>query len=194
MKSFLNACGFREPLRLIVEGPRAGGGEPRTLPQPFAVIGRDPRADVILDDPKVSRRHVYIQAVAGQVFWVDLESRTGTCDETGTRKSGWLAGGGLLEIGPFVIRRAGGDAPAGDSGPGEPGRESPLAVRGLRPRAVARGRPGIPQRPVAVDGLADEPGDVPDRVGQGVQVPADRPERLGVPCQPAPHADGAVGR
>jgi pSer/pThr/pTyr-binding forkhead associated (FHA) protein len=130
MKSFLNACGFREPLRLIIDSPRAVEGEPRTLPQPFAVIGRDPRADVILDDLRVSRRHVYIQAVAGQVFWVDLESRTGTCDEAGTRKSGWLAGGGLLEVGPFVIRRAAGDASAGDLGLREPGRESPLAVRG----------------------------------------------------------------
>src|SRR5262245_39699530 len=102
MKSFLNACGFSEPLRLTVDGPRVEG-EARTLPQPFAVIGRDPQADVILDDLRVSRRHIYIQAVAGRVFWVDLESRTGTCDETGTRKSGWLADGGLLEIGPFVI-------------------------------------------------------------------------------------------
>ena len=129
MKSFLNACGFWEPLRLIVESPQAAGGEPRTLPQPFAVLGRDPRADMILDDLKVSRRHVYIQAVAGQVFWFDLESRTGTCDETGTRKWGWLGGAGLLQIGPFVIRRASGDAPAGDFGPREAGRESPLAVR-----------------------------------------------------------------
>jgi pSer/pThr/pTyr-binding forkhead associated (FHA) protein len=129
MKSFLNACGFWEPLRLIVEGPQAAVGEPRTLPQPFAVLGRDPRADMILDDLKVSRRHVYIQAVAGQIFWVDLESRTGTCDETGTRKWGWLGGAGLLQIGPFVIRRAGGDDPAGDFGPREAGRESPLAVR-----------------------------------------------------------------
>ena len=129
MKSFLNACGFWEPLRLLVEGPRAAGGEPRTLPQPFAVLGRDARADILLDDLKVSRRHVYIQAVAGQVFWGDLESRTGTCDETGTRKWGWLGVGGLLQIGPFVIRRAGGEAPTGDPGPREPGRESPLAVR-----------------------------------------------------------------
>ena len=130
MKSFLNACGFRESLRLIVEGPQAGEGEPRSLPHPFAVIGRDPRVDVILDDPRVSRRHVYIQAVAGQAFWVNLESRTGTCDQGGTRKSGWLAGGGLLEIGPFVIRRVAGDAWTGSPGPREPGRESPLAVRG----------------------------------------------------------------
>jgi pSer/pThr/pTyr-binding forkhead associated (FHA) protein len=122
----------------MIDGLRAADDEPRTLPQPFAVIGRDPRADVILDDLRVGRRHVYIQAVAGQVFWVDLESRTGTCDETGTRKWGWLAGGGLLEVGPFVIRRAGGDASAGDLALREPGRESPLAVR-------AYGREPLPE-------------------------------------------------
>src|SRR6516165_3556386 len=47
----------------------------------------------------------------------------------------------------------------------------------LRPRALARGRAGVPQWSVAVDVLADAAGDVLDRVGQGVQVPADRPER-----------------
>ena len=129
MKSFLNACGLREALRIVIEGPRAGGGESRVLPHPFAVIGRDERADVILDDPRVGRRHVYLQAVAGQVFWLDLESRTGICDETGTKKSGWLAVGGLLAIGPFVIRRDGDGGPGGTLGPREPVRESPLAVR-----------------------------------------------------------------
>jgi hypothetical protein len=132
MRSFLNACGFREPLRLVVEGPRPADGGTRPLPQPFAVIGRDPRADVVLDDLRVSRRHVYLQAIAGQLFWVDLESRTGTCDETGTRKWGWLAAGGLLQIGPFVVRRAAGEARPGELGPprDDPDRESPLAVRG----------------------------------------------------------------
>ncbi len=120
MKSFLNACGFREALRIVVEGPRGGAGEPRTLPQPFAVIGRDNRADVILDDERVSRRHVYLQAVAGRVFWMDLETRTGTCDETGTRKSGWLAPGGLLEIGPYAVRRAPAPSPPSPRPPPQP--------------------------------------------------------------------------
>jgi len=131
MKSFLNACGFKEPFRLAVEGARAVEGRSRPMPQPFAVIGRDPRADVVLDDLRVSRRHVYLQAVAGQVFWLDLESRAGTCDETGTRKWGWLAGGGLLQIGPFAIRRG-----ADEPGPREPARESPLAVRGYGREAL----------------------------------------------------------
>lgn len=127
MKSFLNACGFREPLRLVVEGPRAVEGGARVLPQPFALIGRDGRTDVVLDDLRVSRRHVYIQGVAGQVFWLDLESRTGTSDASGTRKWGWLTTGGLLQIGPFMIRRAAGDA---GTPPGDPARDSPMAVRG----------------------------------------------------------------
>ncbi len=124
MRSFLNACGLTEPIRLTIEGPRPGEARPWPLPQPFAVLGRDPRADLILDDLKVSRRHLYLQAIAGGVFWMDLESRTGTCDATGSRKWGWLNGGELLQLGPFVIRREGGD-------PSPPCRESPLIVRSI---------------------------------------------------------------
>ena len=136
MKSFLNACGFREPLRLVIGGSQGSGEELRSLPQPFAVVGRDPRVDVVLDDPSVSRRHVYLQGVAGRVFWIDLESRTGTVGEGGERERGWLAlGDGRLRVGPFAIGRPAIDAGAGsvvaDPGPGRPGRDSPLAVRSL---------------------------------------------------------------
>ena len=78
MKSFLTACGLADSLQLVVESQRAAEGELRLLHQPFALIGRDPRADVILDHAQVSRRHVYLQVVDGRAFWVDLESRTGT--------------------------------------------------------------------------------------------------------------------
>jgi pSer/pThr/pTyr-binding forkhead associated (FHA) protein len=130
MKSFLNACGIKDSLRITVEGPGARGAEPRQFPQPFAVIGRDDRADVILDDPRVSRRHVYLQAVEGRLFWVDLESRAGTRTEAGARKSGWLEGRGFLGVGPYVIRRQA-PAPGGDSASGEIPRESPLAAQAL---------------------------------------------------------------
>ena len=76
MKSFLAACGITDSLRLVIEAESAGAGELRVLSQPFAIIGRDPRADVILDHPQVSRRHVYVQIVEGHAFWVDLESRS----------------------------------------------------------------------------------------------------------------------
>ena len=82
----------------------------RLLHQPFAVIGRDPRADVVLDHAQVSRRHVYFQVVEGRAFWVDLESRTGTHGDGELQKSGWLEGGQTLCVGPYVIRRFVGDS------------------------------------------------------------------------------------
>ena len=78
MKSFLTACGLADPLQLVVESQSAEEGELRLLHQPFALIGRDPRADLVLDHARVSRRHVYFQVIEGRAFWVDLESRTGT--------------------------------------------------------------------------------------------------------------------
>ena len=36
-----------------------------TLDQPHALIGRDPRADLVLDHEQVSRRHAYLQQIEG---------------------------------------------------------------------------------------------------------------------------------
>ena len=92
MKSFLTACGLTDPLQLVVESQSEEEGELRLLHQPFALIGRDPRADLVLDHARVSRRHVYFQVIEGRAFWVDLESRTGT-RAGGEMAKGWLAGG-----------------------------------------------------------------------------------------------------
>ena len=90
MKSFLTACGLADPLQLVVESQSAEGGELRLLHQPFALIGRDPRADLVLDHARVSRRHVYFQVIEGRAFWVDLESRTGTrVDGELQKQAGW---------------------------------------------------------------------------------------------------------
>jgi pSer/pThr/pTyr-binding forkhead associated (FHA) protein len=106
MQSFLNACGLAEPLQLVVESPTAEGRELRLLHQPFALIGRDSRADLVLDHVRVSRRHVYFQMIEGRAFWVDLESRTGTRIGGEVRKHGWLAQGKHpLCVGPYIIRR-----------------------------------------------------------------------------------------
>jgi pSer/pThr/pTyr-binding forkhead associated (FHA) protein len=128
MKSFLNACGIKDSLRLVVEGPEAKGGDSRWFAQPFVVIGRDSRADMLLDDPQVSRRHVYLQAVGGWLFWVDLESRTGTRTEAGPQKSGWLTGSGFLGIGPYAIRRRAAATEPAESALGEPPWDLPSAA------------------------------------------------------------------
>ena len=68
------------------------------------MIGRDRRADIVLDHGQVSRRHVYLQVVDGRAFWVDLESRSGSRSAGESQKSGWLDAHRSLGIGPFVIR------------------------------------------------------------------------------------------
>jgi pSer/pThr/pTyr-binding forkhead associated (FHA) protein len=130
MKSFLNACGIKDSLRLSVEGPEVKESESRWFPQPFVVLGRDHRADMLLNDPRISRRHVYLQAVGGWLFWVDLESRTGTRTEIGPRKSGWLTGNGFLGVGPYAIRRrAAATEPAGEAALDEPPWDLPLVAQ-----------------------------------------------------------------
>ena len=105
MKSFLAACGVEDSLQLIVQSQSTNESRLQPLYQPFAIIGRDPRADVALDHLQVSRRHVYLQVVKGRAFWIDLESRTGTRTAREARTVGWLDGSQALQVGPYVIRR-----------------------------------------------------------------------------------------
>ena len=110
MRSFLTACGLAAPLQLVVEGPSGDGGELRLLHQPFALLGRDSHADIVLNHGRVSRRHLYIQVIEGRAFWVDLESRTGTQIDGEVRKFGWLLKGvQKLCVGPYLIRPVVGD-------------------------------------------------------------------------------------
>ena len=86
-------------------------------------MGRAPTSDLPLDDDQVSRRHVYLQVVAGRLYCLDLASRTGIHWEDGSFGSGSLDYSGGLKIGPFVIRlREGLPAPA--EAEGERGSES----------------------------------------------------------------------
>jgi pSer/pThr/pTyr-binding forkhead associated (FHA) protein len=105
-EEFVEACGGRPPLRLEIEHCGQGTVEYQTLALPFALIGRDDRADIHLDDKSVSRRHAYLQLVAGRWWWVDLDSRTGTHRENEpSGRSGRLDRQGL-RIGPYIIRLA----------------------------------------------------------------------------------------
>jgi pSer/pThr/pTyr-binding forkhead associated (FHA) protein len=130
MKLFLNTCGIADSLQLGVEGPSSNEPELRLLHQPFAVIGRDPQADVCLDHAEVSRRHVYLQVIEGRAFWIDLESRTGSRDEKKFQKFGWLERLHTLGVGPYVIRRFAHDGQtAHDSQDDELPRNTPLIAR-----------------------------------------------------------------
>jgi pSer/pThr/pTyr-binding forkhead associated (FHA) protein len=68
------------------------------------LIGRAANADLPLLDDRVSRRHAYLQAVWGRLFFIDLSSRTGTIHEGRRRSRGWVGQGDRLGIGPFEIQ------------------------------------------------------------------------------------------
>jgi len=104
----LNSC-----LRLDLDGP--SGPEHRDLPQPFAVIGRNAGADVTLGDRRVSRRHAYLQAIAGGVFCVDLGSRAGVFWDRRRGRSGWVDRERGVVINPFHIRQDKADCAAWES-------------------------------------------------------------------------------
>lgn len=134
MKSFLDACRMPEPLQLAVEAEGAQETGVRLLHQPFALIGRDQRADVPLDHRLVSRRHVYLQVVEGHVFWVDLESRLGTTGSGRPRKFGWLDVDETMQIGPYAIRRLVGGRPISGERANRPLPEAvPLVAKSYGP-------------------------------------------------------------
>ena len=84
---------------------------PRTLLDgPFAVIGRDPHSDLVLPGTEVSRRHAFLQVVAGGLFCIDLDSRTKlrwAGEATQPLAHGWLDPGTEVRIGPHFVRLGG---------------------------------------------------------------------------------------
>ena len=105
--------------------------------QPFALVGRDQRADVPLDHKLVSRRHVYLQIVEGQAFWLDLDSRSGTSAEGQLRKFGWLEAGKSIRIGPYELEQLASYSPAPGNRETRPGPHvSPLVARSYDDQAL----------------------------------------------------------
>ena len=158
------------------------------LDQPFAVIGRNASADLTLSDRRVSRRHAYVQAIAGEVFCVDLGSRAGVFWGRHRRRSGWVDREEGVVIKPFRIR----PGKAGGEGSGARGESAREAIRG--PRSPEQRGPGILARGGRAILLEDEPpadpgGEVPPLSG-----PADGPRDFEVSLQPPAHADGSLGR
>src|SRR5438105_1605869 len=108
MNPFLQACGAEGPLQLDVKDCKRSMIGRWTLDKPYALIGRDPRTDIVLDHEDVSRRHVYVQVIAGRAFFVDLGSRTGVVRENERQQAGWLGPDQSMGIGPFTVELRGG--------------------------------------------------------------------------------------
>jgi pSer/pThr/pTyr-binding forkhead associated (FHA) protein len=140
LNRFLGACRVTAPLELSVERPDRGLLLRRSFDRPFALVGRDPRADLPLEDEDVSQRHAYIQVVEGRVFAADLGSQTGTRWPDGSQHFGWLEPEQRLRIGPFQVVLGGkpSEGPRDDWNPLDPGSAARLGA----PTAVLEFRNG----------------------------------------------------
>lgn len=133
MNAFQAACGLRRPIRLKIQN---GRGESRLLrlDRPFAVVGRNPAADIRLDHEQVCLRHAYLQVVQGRLWAIDLSVWGGLQWPPGRpARCGLMRPGEPVRIGPFTILAL------DDAGPTDSAAEDPLHERPPGPPPTLRG-------------------------------------------------------
>jgi pSer/pThr/pTyr-binding forkhead associated (FHA) protein len=108
MKVFLEACGLSTPLTLECDDPGlpAASSIRHDHGLPFVIVGRDPSSDFHLNDPLISRRHGYLQVIAGRLYCFDLGSRSQMqwegAGEPATK--GWLDQSQFIWLGGYRLR------------------------------------------------------------------------------------------
>jgi hypothetical protein len=85
----------------IVAGP--GKGTVHTLTKPRVVVGRE-GADIVLQDPEISRHHCVLEVRDNYVNLRDLDSTNGTFFEEERARAAMLQDGGEFRIGETVLR------------------------------------------------------------------------------------------
>ncbi len=103
LDEFFRACEVAGGPNLSITNPRAF----QTLSRPFAVLGRDPRCDLVLNDPRISLRHCYLQAIGPKLLCVDLGSESGIDGGRGPVRACWIDRRHAVGIGGRIIRLAG---------------------------------------------------------------------------------------
>jgi anti-anti-sigma factor len=98
------ATGAAECFQVSVIGEDSVAPVVHEFSYPYVVVGRGEGCDVLLQNPRVSYRHAYLQVIEGRVFCVDLASRNGVFWPDGPRKFGWLAPDEPIQIGPYMLR------------------------------------------------------------------------------------------
>src|ERR1051326_1810280 len=73
------------------------------LSQPETTIGRDPQNDLVLDDPRVSRRHAVVQQTPAGVFIRDQQSGNGTFVNQQRVTETKLAEGDTIKLGDSTL-------------------------------------------------------------------------------------------
>ncbi len=83
-------AGLPGRFRLAVTGPTNGLPTIHEINAPFVLIGRSRGCGLRLDHAAVSRRHLYLQALLGRVFCIDLSAEGESPGLDGPRpRIGW---------------------------------------------------------------------------------------------------------
>jgi pSer/pThr/pTyr-binding forkhead associated (FHA) protein len=110
LELFRKACGLNVSFALEWEevGRSAAASAPRVFEHPFVLVGREPKADLFLDNPLISQRHAFLQAITGRILVIDLQSRSKVYweGEASPRSRGWLDPHRYIQVGPYRIRLA----------------------------------------------------------------------------------------
>jgi hypothetical protein len=109
MELFLKACNATG-LSLDVEHHGRQTSTRYSLYQPFAVIGRDQRADICLLDPGVRKRHAFIHSIAGRTLFIDLPSRAQSEPPERFKRTKWLESAATIQVGPYDVHLADGNS------------------------------------------------------------------------------------
>lgn len=131
LSKFATSLGLTEPLSVLYTHRGTGGSGAVQLTEPFTLIGRVPLCGVRLDDPSVSKKHVYVQVLDNRLFVLDLNSRLGVKVDGVDVAQGWLDRGQVLRVGEYDVQIGGAGATDGrplPTGLGPSGQAVPLAV------------------------------------------------------------------
>jgi hypothetical protein len=115
------ASGWSQATLVVREGAQAGTSFP--LPPRATEIGRDETADISLQDPEMSRRHVRISWQEGRYILEDLNSTNGTfLNDTRVTDAQRLSPGDKIRMGQHILEfqaRAEPVPPQAAAGPAE---------------------------------------------------------------------------
>ncbi len=103
-EAFLEACGAGGPLLFDVRRDGDAEGRRLAVQQPFALVGRAVNADLVLKDARVSRRHIYLQVLAGRICWVNLGGLAGNNPAEESELSGWWYEKQTICVGTYQVQ------------------------------------------------------------------------------------------
>src|SRR5687768_9766129 len=86
-----------ELLVVTVGGP--SGVRELLIDKPFARVGSHPDSEVVLDDPGVAKRALYLHATSDGVFCLDLDIE----DSVAQKRGRWMLPEDAIQLGPYTL-------------------------------------------------------------------------------------------